>query len=71
MGEADNLSIFDIARILEKNNAIHIEDALTAGQIEKVNQALIELAKHKNNIKPQIEITCRDKINFYATTVSI
>ena len=63
MGEADNLSIFDIARILEKNNAIHIEDALTAGQIEKVNQALIELAKHKNNIKPQIEITCRDKIN--------
>ena len=64
MGEADNLSIFDIARILEKNNAIHIEDALTAGQIEKVNQALIELAKHKNNIKPQIEITCRDKINF-------
>jgi hypothetical protein len=64
MGEADNLSIFDIARILEKNNAIHIEDALTARQIEKVNQALIELAKHKNNIKPQIEITCRDKINF-------
>ena len=64
MGEADNLSIFDIARILEKNNAIHIEDALTAGQIEKVNQALIELAKHKNNIKPQIEITCRDKISF-------
>lgn len=64
MGEADNLSIFDIARILEKNNAIHIEDALTAGQIEKVNQALIELAKHKNNIKPQIEVTCRDKINF-------
>lgn len=64
MGEADNLSFFDIARILEKNNAIHIEDALTAGQIEKVNQALIELAKHKNNIKPQIEITCRDKINF-------
>ena len=64
MGEADNLSIFDIARILEKNNAIHIEDAMTAGQIEKVNQALIELAKHKNNIKPQIEITCRDKINF-------
>ena len=64
MGEADNLSIFDIARILEKNNAIHIEDALTVGQIEKVNQALIELAKHKNNIKPQIEITCRDKINF-------
>lgn len=64
MGEADNLSIFDIARILEKNNAIHIEDALTAGQIEKVNQALIGLAKHKNNIKPQIEITCRDKINF-------
>lgn len=64
MGEADNLSIFDIARILEKNNAIHIEDALTAGQIEKVNQTLIELAKHKNNIKPQIEITCRDKINF-------
>ena len=57
MGEADNLSIFDIARILEKNNAIHIEDALTAGQIEKVNQALIGLAK-------QIEITCRDKINF-------
>lgn len=64
MGEADNLSILDIARILEKNNAIHIEDALTAGQIEKVNQALIGLAKHKNNIKPQIEITCRDKINF-------
>ena len=42
MGEADNLSIFDIARILEKNNAIHIEDALTAGQIEKVKNITIK-----------------------------
>lgn len=64
MGETDNLSIFDIAQILKKNDAGHIEDALTPGQIEKVNQALIELAKHKNKIKPKIEITCRDKINF-------
>lgn len=64
MGETDNLSIWDIAQILEKNNAGHIEDALAPEQIEKVNQALIELAKHKNKIKPKIEISCRDKINF-------
>lgn len=64
MGDTDNLSIFDIAEILEKNNAGHVEDALVPEQIEKVNKALVELAKHKNKIKPKIEISCRDKINF-------
>lgn len=64
MGETDNLSISDIAQILEKNNAGHIEDALAPEQIEKVNQALVDLAKRKNKIKPKIEVSCRDKINF-------
>ena len=64
MGETDNLSLLDIAQILKKNKAEYTEDALTPVQIEKVNQALIELAKSKNRIKPKIEISCRDKINF-------
>ena len=64
MGETDNLSLLDIVQILKKNKAEYTEDALTPVQIEKVNQALIELAKSKNRIKPKIEISCRDKINF-------
>ena len=66
MGEADNLSIFDIARILEKNNAIHIEDALTAGQIEKVNQALIELGDFiagqvRDDYSVDVQVVCKVK----------
>ena len=57
MGETDNLSLLDIAQILKKNKAEYTEDALTPVQIEKVNQALIELAKSKNRIKPKIEIS--------------
>ena len=45
MGETDNLSLLDIAQILKKNKTEYTEDALTPVQIEKVNQALIELAK--------------------------
>ncbi len=45
MGETDNLSLLDIAQILKKNKTEYTEDALPPVQIEKVNQALIELAK--------------------------
>lgn len=53
MGETDNLSLLDIAQILKKNKAEYTEDALTPVQIEKVNQALIELAKARtgSNLK--------------------
>ena len=65
MGETDNLSLLDIAQILKKNKAEYTEDALTPVQIEKMNQALIELAKSKNRIKPKIEISCPgQKSNF-------
>lgn len=64
MGEPDNLSVLDIAQILQKDGIVGIEEALAPAEIEKVNRTLIELAKYKNRIKPKIEISCRDKINF-------
>lgn len=64
MGEPDNASILEIAEWMES-------DQLTAATLEKdekvateINTRLVELSKTRNRIRPKIELSCRDKINF-------
>ena len=64
VGQPDNLSIMDITRFLKNENINNMQQALNAKNIEKVNQMLIKLTDTRNLIKPKIEITCPDKINF-------
>lgn len=63
-GEADNLSVMDIAQLLTKAGITTPTDALATANVETINRSLTELARQKNRIKPKIEISCRDKINF-------
>lgn len=63
-GLPDNLSVMDITRYLAKEKIEDMQTALSAHTLTKVNAMLIELAKSRNSIKPKIEISCRDKINF-------
>ena len=63
-GEPDNLSIMDISQLLKKETEANISTLLSAPQVDKISRSLAELAKQKNRIKPKIEISCRDKINF-------
>jgi len=64
IGESDNLSIMDIANFL-KNNAINNPSvALQPENLDKVNAMLLELTKTRNRIRPKLELSCRDKINF-------
>jgi hypothetical protein len=64
VGLPDNLSIMDIALYLDKEKVSSMNDALIPANISKVDKMLIELAKTRNVIRPEIEISCKDKINF-------
>lgn len=64
VGLPDNLSVMDIANYLVENRMFSLKDALSAGTIRRVNGMLTELAKTRNEIRPRIEISCPDKINF-------
>lgn len=64
VGLPDNLSVMDIADFLRKENVSTLQAALSAETISKVNNMLLELTKTRNEIKPKIEISCPDKINF-------
>lgn len=64
IGLPDNLSVMDIAAYLKQRgiNSLHI--AFKEDCIADVNQMLVELAETRNVIRPEIEISCPDKINF-------
>lgn len=64
MGEADNLSIMDISQILNKEKILDIKTAVSPIVVARIDKELKELAKTKNHIKPKIQISCQDKINF-------
>ena len=64
VGLPDNLSFMDIADYLQKQNINTLDAALLPNNIAKVNQMLVELSKTRNQIKPKIEESCSDKINF-------
>lgn len=63
-GEPDNLAFTDIIGILQKNKITTPEEALSAEVLQKISSELGTIAKRKNRIKPKIEVTCSDKINF-------
>ncbi|MDR2591613.1 MAG: DUF3160 domain-containing protein [Chitinispirillales bacterium] len=63
-GEANNLSVMDIAMFLRyKENIADMAQALSAENVEKVDDHLKSLAE-RIVIKPKILATCADKINF-------
>lgn len=64
VGLPDNLSFMDIADYLQKQNINTVDAALTSTNVAKVNQMLVDLSKTRNQIKPKIEESCSDKINF-------
>jgi len=64
VGEPDNLSVLDIAEYLNKIKIQNATTSLQSANIAKVNNFLIDLAKTRNRIKPKVEMSCPDKINF-------
>ena len=64
MGEPDNLSVLDIARRLHQLGADSPAAALSPDVVKQIDQYLAEEGANRNHIRPKVEITCRDKINF-------
>lgn len=64
IGEPDNLSIMDIAAFLKRNDMNDISLVTQASTMEKINNELLLVAKNRNRIKPKIQVSCADKINF-------
>ncbi|MDO4770648.1 DUF3160 domain-containing protein [Porphyromonas sp.] len=63
-GTSDNLSLMDVVDVMRQKSIGSLSDALSNSGIEKISVALASIAESKNVIKPKIERTCRDKINF-------
>lgn len=64
MGTPDNLSVLEIADYLKSHGITDTATALSPDNVELVDNYLADLAKKKNRIKPKIELSCSDKINF-------
>ena len=64
VGLPDNLSVMDIAQFLKNEKINELQQALSAENVGRINQKLVALTETRNLIKPKIELTCPDKINF-------
>lgn len=64
IGEPDNLSVNDIVSYLKAHNLSDPSVVLNASTQSKVDAELQRLIKTRNKIKPKIEVSCSDKINF-------
>lgn len=64
IGLPDNLSVMDIVDHLSATGVTSLPIALSEDHIADVNVMLTELSKTRNVIKPKIEVSCPDKINF-------
>ena len=64
VGLPDNLSFMDIVEFHEKEKIEALDMALEPANVSRVDAMLIRLAKERNEIKPEIQIGCEDKINF-------
>ncbi len=64
IGKPDNLSLLDICHIVESKNYGDISEAIKPENLAGILADLRDLAKDKNVIKPKIQNTCPDKINF-------
>jgi hypothetical protein len=63
VGEPNNLSAMDIADFLKKDNIKDVSEALSDENVKKVDRMLAALAG-RIIIKPKLQISCPDKINF-------
>ncbi len=64
VGEPDNLSIKDLIAIQQRHGANDVQSATKASFVSMLQKELEQMAKAKNRISPQKEVTCHDKINF-------
>ncbi|UII19414.1 DUF3160 domain-containing protein [Fulvivirga ligni] len=64
IGQPDNLSISDICNVLKKKQFDNLTEVLEPSNLQLISEDLELLAKNKNIIKPKVENTCADKINF-------
>lgn len=64
VGLPDNLSVMDIANHLSTKGITSLPIALGEEFTADISMMLTELAKTRNVIKPKIEVSCPDKINF-------
>ena len=64
MGDMDNVGVLDIAKILKNLNIYDFDQTFTQSSISKINAEIDKVAQGRNRIKPLIELTCPDKINF-------
>jgi len=63
IGEPNNLSTMDIADFLKKENIKTVSEALSDENVKKADQTLAALAG-RIAIKPKLQLSCPDKINF-------
>lgn len=64
VGLPDNLSVMDVADFLGQERIMDMQTALSPQGVTRIKNRLLELAKLRNQIKPKIELSCPDKINF-------
>lgn len=64
MGEPDNLSVMEIADWMRENGLTKPQDTTDNAVLEALNTMLAEAFKTRNRIKPKVEVSCADKINF-------
>lgn len=64
MGEPDNLSVMEIAAWLQERGITRMSAATDGIVLEEVDSMLAEAFKTRNRIKPKVELSCTEKINF-------
>jgi Protein of unknown function (DUF3160)/YARHG domain len=64
IGEPDNLSVNDIASYYKEQNLTDITTIFSVSVQQKIDAQLKEVSKTRNKIKPKVQISCPDKINF-------
>lgn len=65
MGEADNVSVFDMAAYFARQNYTSVDDLVDASRLNALDAFLTDLFKERNRVKSKIsEDGCEDKINF-------
>jgi hypothetical protein len=64
IGEPDNLSVNDIVSFLNRNRITELSSVMESSMLSKIDAELQLIVKSRNKIKPKIQITCSDKINF-------
>jgi len=64
IGEPDNLSVNDIVTYFKANHLTDPSVILSTSTQQKVDVELQRVLKTRNKIKPKIEVSCPDKINF-------